>query len=76
MSLIAAGGWCAPSNTIWDLMTAPRDIYWDDVDMTRVARIFETGVYEPVPEPEHAWLSLPTIRAARGGIVHNPRNTP
>lgn len=67
VSLVAAGGWCAPSEDIFNVCTGNSEIYWDHVDMTRIARIFETGIYEPLPRYDE-WLSLPTIYMSRGAI--------
>jgi hypothetical protein len=82
--LIAAGGWCAPTEHFYDIAhLSPRDWrakygwpedhdpweYLDDLDIARIADIIENGP----PQPAESWdsrrvLSLPDIRVPRGGI--------
>lgn len=71
MSLIAAGGWCAPAElhyAFWDHnYIGPID--WDTIDLSRAVKAMETGVLEPKPAIDwDAILSLPTISVPRGRI--------
>lgn len=71
--LIAAGGWCAPSETFYDLTGYVCEIDWDEVDLTRAAHAAATGELLPVPEPESLIDSmmrvmLEPIRVMRGCI--------
>ncbi len=67
-SLVAAGGWCAPTEATYDIFANP-DFYWDCVDWDRVRQAFETGVVPELVEPD-PWYWLPTISFSRGNHLN------
>lgn len=65
-ALIAAGGWCAPSDTTWNVFSSDPHFNWDYVNIARIAKIFETGIVTPKPPPPKLHETFPKLQISRG----------
>lgn len=67
--LVTAGGWCAPSEAIFNLDHVP-PFDWEYVDWTHVVDCYNNG-YSVKPLPPKWWEALPEITMSRGPIEWN-----
>ncbi len=72
--LIAAGGWCAPSETVYDLLCGPREFDWDYLSDDAWSRVVAAanGCYPPLTDEDRrrrGQIVLPEISVSRGPVL-------